>query len=92
VTTLTLIGKPDCHLCEVAEQIVETVVSELPPEVADRVTIDHASITEDAALYDKWWEKIPVILVDGELHTHWRVSADRLRATLLAADTEGASA
>jgi hypothetical protein len=92
VTTLTLIGKPDCHLCEVAEQIVETVVSELPPAVADRVTIDHASIADDAALYDKWWEKIPVILVDGELHAHWRVSADRLRATLLAADTEGASA
>lgn len=92
VTTLTLIGKPDCHLCDVAEQIVETVVGELPERVADRVTIEQASIADDAALYDKWWEKIPVVLIDGELHAHWRVSADRLRAALLAADTQGASA
>ncbi|MDZ5145987.1 glutaredoxin family protein [Microbacterium testaceum] len=92
MTTLTLIGKPDCHLCDVAEQIVETVVAELPEGAAERVTIEQASIADDAALYEKWWEKIPVVLIDGELHAHWRVSADRLRAALLAADTQGASA
>ncbi|WP_026095633.1 glutaredoxin family protein [Microbacterium sp. B19] len=92
MTTLTLIAKPDCHLCDVAEQIVETVVAELPDDVADRVLVERASIAEDAALYEQWWEKIPVVLIDGELHTHWRVSADRLRAALLAADPEGASA
>jgi len=92
VTTLTLIAKPDCHLCDVAEQIVETVVAELPDDVADRLVIERASIAEDSALYEQWWEKIPVVLIDGELHTHWRVSADRLRAALLAADPEGASA
>lgn len=92
MTTLTLIGKPDCHLCDVAEQIVETVVGELPAEVADRLVVEQASIAEDAALYERWWEKIPVLLIDGELHAQWRVSADRLRAALLAADPEGASA
>lgn len=92
MTTLTLIGKPDCHLCDVAEQIVETVVGELPNGAADRVAIEQASIADDTALYEKWWEKIPVVLIDGELHAHWRVSADRLRAALLAADTQGASA
>lgn len=92
MTTLTLIGKPDCHLCDVAEQIVETVVGELPAEVADRLVIEQASIAEDTGLYERWWEKIPVVLIDGELHAHWRVSADRLRAALLAADPEGASA
>jgi hypothetical protein len=92
VTTLTLIGKTDCHLCDVAEQIVETVVADLPSEVAARVVIERASIAQDAALYERWWEKIPVVLLDGELHAHWRVSADRLRAALLAADLEGASA
>jgi len=92
VTTLTLIGKPECHLCDVAEQIVETVVGELPADVAERITIEQASIADDAALYEKWWEKIPVVLIDGELHAHWRVSADRLRAALVAADSEGVSA
>ncbi|KQR86777.1 MULTISPECIES: glutaredoxin family protein [unclassified Microbacterium] len=92
MTTLTLIGKPGCHLCDVAEQIVEAVVADLPADVADRVEIAHASIADDTALYEKWWEKIPVILIDGELHAHWRVSADRLRAALLASEPEGASA
>jgi len=92
VTTLTLIGKPDCHLCEVAEQIIETVVAELPPEIGDRIVIEQASIADDVALHERWWEKIPVVLIDGELHAHWRVSADRLRAALVAADTEGVSA
>ncbi|MCW2165473.1 Glutaredoxin-like domain (DUF836) [Microbacterium hydrothermale] len=92
MTTLTLIGKPACHLCEVAEQIVDTVIEGLPADVADRISVEHASIAEDAALYATWWEKIPVVLIDGDLHAYWRVSADRLRAALMAADTQGASA
>jgi hypothetical protein len=82
VTTLTLIGKPDCHLCDVAREVVETVVAELPE---DAVVVDERSILEDPALYELWWEKIPVVLIDGTLHGHWRVSPDRLRAALSAA-------
>lgn len=92
MTTLTVIGKPGCHLCDVAEQIVETVVADLPAAVADRVEVEQASIADDSELYEKWWEKIPVILIDGELHAQWRVSADRLRAALLASEPQGASA
>ena len=79
MTTVTLIGKPDCHLCDVAREVVETVVAELPE---DRVEVDELSIADDPALYAQWWEKIPVVLIDGELHGHWRVSPDRLRAAL----------
>jgi len=79
VTTLTLIGKPDCHLCDVAREVVETVVAELPE---DSVILEERSILEDPALYELWWEKIPVVLIDGTLHGHWRVSPDRLRAAL----------
>ena len=82
MTTVTLIGKPDCHLCDVAREVVETVVAELPE---DRVEVDELSIADDPALYARWWEKIPVVLIDGELHGHWRVSPDRLRAALDAA-------
>jgi hypothetical protein len=81
VTTHTLIGKPDCHLCDVAREVVETVVAELPE---DAVVVDERSILEDPALYELWWEKIPVVLIDGNLHGHWRVSPDRLRAALTA--------
>ncbi len=85
MTTLTVIGKPECHLCDVAEEIVEAVVADLPDDVADSVAVERLSILEDAALYERWWEKIPVVLIDGALHAHWRVSADRLRDALLAA-------
>jgi len=81
VTTLTLIGKPDCHLCDVAREVVETVVADLPE---DAVEVDERSIVDDPALYALWWEKIPVILIDGSLHAHWRVSPERLRAALTA--------
>jgi hypothetical protein len=79
MTTLTLIGKPDCHLCDVAREVVETVVADLPE---DAVEVEELSIADDPALYAAWWEKIPVVLIDGELHGHWRVSPDRLRAAL----------
>ena len=80
MTTLNLIGKPDCHLCDVAREVVETVVAELPEDAVD---IEELSIADDPALYALWWEKIPVVLIDGELHGHWRVSPERLRAALL---------
>lgn len=82
MTTLTLIGKPDCHLCDVASEIIDAVVAELPDAAAERIEIVEASIQEDPALYELWWEKIPVVLIDGELHAHWRLSPDRLRQAL----------
>ncbi|WP_194762862.1 glutaredoxin family protein [Microbacterium sp. UFMG61] len=90
MTTLTLIGKPDCHLCDVASDIIDAVVAELPDAAAERIEIVEASIQEDPALYELWWEKIPVVLIDGELHAHWRLSADRLREALEEAVQEDA--
>ncbi|MEV7609944.1 glutaredoxin family protein [Microbacterium sp. NPDC089320] len=85
MTTLTLIGKPDCHLCDVASEIIDAVVAELPDAAAERIEIVEASIADDPVLYELWWEKIPVVLIDGDLHAHWRLSADRLRDALEAA-------
>ncbi|WP_431802908.1 glutaredoxin family protein [Microbacterium sp. bgisy203] len=83
MTTLTLISKPDCHLCEVAREIVDTVVAEIDDE--GEVEVEELSILDDPALYATWWEKIPVVLIDGRLHAHWRVDAARLRTALTAA-------
>jgi len=83
VTTLTLIGKPDCHLCDVAHGVVEQVIAGLPERVAEHVDVVERSIADDAELYTQWWEKIPVVLIDGRLHAHWRVAPDRLHEALL---------
>ncbi|MEQ4611433.1 glutaredoxin family protein, partial [Streptomyces cavourensis] len=39
-------------------------------------------ITEDEELYKEYWEQIPVVLIDGEQHTFWRVDPARLRKAL----------
>ena len=82
MTALTIVGKPDCHLCDVAREVVDAVIAELPDDTADRIEVAEASINDDPALYELWWEKIPVVLIDGELHAHWRVSPERLRERL----------
>jgi hypothetical protein len=81
VPTLTIISKPDCHLCDVAREIVDLVVADLPE---DEVQVEEFSILDDPELYRQWWEKIPVILIDDRLHAHWRLDAGRLRAALRA--------
>ncbi|MEU1177456.1 glutaredoxin family protein [Streptomyces sp. NPDC005820] len=73
---VTLIGKPDCHLCEDAQAVIEKVCGELG------VSWVKKDITQDKALHDAYWEQIPVVLVDGRQHTFWRVDETRLRKEL----------
>ncbi|MCX4882695.1 MULTISPECIES: glutaredoxin family protein [unclassified Streptomyces] len=74
--TVTLIGKPDCHLCDDARLVVEKVCGELG------VPWEEKDITRDEGLHDEYWEQIPVVLVDGLQHTFWRVDEGRLRKEL----------
>ncbi|CAB4933165.1 MAG: glutaredoxin family protein [Actinobacteria bacterium] len=73
---VTVIGKPDCHLCDDARAQVMAVCAELGIEWQER------SILDDPGLYDEYWEKIPVILIDGRVHDYWRVDQQRLRGAL----------
>jgi glutaredoxin len=74
--TVTLIGKPGCHLCDDARVVIEKVAGELG------AAVDERDITRDEELYRKYWEQIPVVLVDGEQHDFWRVDEGRLRRAL----------
>jgi glutaredoxin len=76
--TVTLIGKPGCHLCDDARTVVQKVAAETGAVVEER------DITQEPELHDRYWEQIPVVLVDGEQHTFWRVDERRLRAALTA--------
>jgi glutaredoxin len=75
---VTVVGKPDCHLCQQAVEVVTSVCEELGQSF--RIL----SITDDPELADLYWEKIPVILVDGKPFDFWRVNRDRLVAKLSA--------
>lgn len=73
---VTLIGKPGCHLCDDARTQIAAVCA----ESAD--SWHELSIEDDPALYDEYWERIPVVLVDGRPHDFWRVDPQRLRVAL----------
>lgn len=73
---ITLLSKPGCHLCDDARAVVERVASDLG------VAWEEIDITSDPDLQAKWWEQIPVTLVDGVQHDYWRVDEQRLRSAL----------
>ncbi|MEN2738147.1 glutaredoxin family protein [Microbacterium sp. X-17] len=86
MTTITLIRKDGCHLCDVARGVVDQVLAEFPEDEAERIELVESSIEDDPELHARWWEKIPVVLIDGHLHAHWRVNPERLRAALTDAE------
>jgi hypothetical protein len=73
---ITLIGKPGCHLCDEARTTVAKVAGDLG------VGWEELSILDDPDLHARYWEQIPVTLVDGRPHDFWRVSEQRLRGAL----------
>jgi len=81
---LTLIGKPGCHLCDDARDVIAAVVADLPADAA-AVSVSEVSILDDAELHERYVEEIPVVLIDGRVHTYWRVDPSRLRTALLEA-------
>ena len=82
---LTLIGKPGCHLCDDAREVVQAVVAEVEAaDAAPRIAFDERSILDDAALAERYAEEIPVVLIDGEVHDYWRIDPVRLKTALLA--------
>jgi glutaredoxin len=69
---LTLITRQQCHLCDVAKEAIARV-SEVSGEQWREVDVD-----SDPQLQDEYWDRVPVILLDGKEHGYWRVEEDRL--------------
>ncbi|RWZ50996.1 glutaredoxin family protein [Labedella phragmitis] len=81
---ITLIGKPDCHLCDDARSVVESVVAEVASRSdGPEITVEELSIADDEPLRERYWEMIPVVLIDGRQHCYWRVDAGRLTNAIL---------
>ena len=75
-TRVVLIGKPGCHLCDVARGVVEIVCAE-----AD-VDFTEVNIWDDPGSADRYADRVPVLLVDGAEVAQFRVDAQRLRTVL----------
>jgi glutaredoxin len=74
---ITLLTRPGCHLCEDARVVVARVAADLG------VGWEERDITASPDDLRRYWEQIPVTLVDGVQHDFWHVSEARLRAALL---------
>lgn len=73
---VVLLGRPGCHLCDAAREVVVRVTGELG------VSWSEQSIDDDPELLRRYAEQIPVTFVDGRRHDFWRVDETRLRAAL----------
>jgi glutaredoxin len=81
-TTVTLIAKPGCHLCDDARAVVDRVLDELDRDGVG-VRLVERDILEEPELAARYAEDIPVVLVDGRMHGRWRIDAAALREDLL---------
>lgn len=85
---ITLISKPGCHLCGPVREVIQRVARDLGVRWVE------LSILDDPGLEAAYHDLIPVTLVDGVEHDHWRLSERRLRRALAntgAGDDPGAS-
>ena len=73
---ITLLSKPGCQLCDEARAVIERVAADTG------VTWDEVDVSGDGELLSKWWEQLPVTLIDGVQHDYWRVDEARLRKAL----------
>ena len=58
--TITVYSKPDCHLCDVAKDVIERCRSK-----AD-FTVEIIDISQKPELFARYQNDIPVILLDGK--------------------------
>jgi glutaredoxin len=60
VSVVTVYSKPDCHLCAEAVTVLRGLQAQLPFELRE------LDISDDDALLRAYFERIPVVEVDGE--------------------------
>jgi glutaredoxin len=58
--TVTLYGRPGCHLCDDARAALEQVRAACP------FRLEEIDIESDDALLRRYMERIPVVALDGE--------------------------
>ncbi len=68
--------KNDCSLCDIAKAVVEKVLADFPAQMA------LTDIESDPELLERYREKIPVILINGEENFVYKVHETTLRKKL----------
>ena len=76
-TLVTMYSRRNCHLCEVAKEVVESARNE-----AD-FDFEVVFIDGDAGLEKEYGEEVPVTLINGKRHDYFRVDRARFIEAVL---------
>ena len=73
---VTLYGRPGCHLCDEARDLLLRVRAEQP------FALQEVDIERDDELFKRYLERIPVVCIDGEELFEYHVDEATLRRRL----------
>lgn len=76
VRHVTLLTRIDCHLCEQAREIVSASTA------AAGSSWSEIDVDDDPENRAEYGDRVPVVLIDGVEHAHFRVDPVRLMAAL----------
>lgn len=81
-----LFGKPDCHLCEDAKRLLQTL------QVTHPFTLHEINIAECESLQTQYGEEIPVVFINGRKAFKYRIDAKQFVRRLQRAQRHASSA
>ena len=70
-TKVTIYTRQNCHLCEVAKEVVESARNEVKFE------FEVIFIDGDVELENLYGEEVPVTMINGKRHDYFRVDRTR---------------
>ena len=76
-TQVTIYSRQNCHLCEVAKDVVESAKNEA------EFDFEVVFIDGDASLEKEYGEEVPVTLINGKRHDYFRVDRTRFIEAIL---------
>jgi glutaredoxin len=74
---VTMYSRRNCHLCEVAKEVVESARNQAEFE------FEVVFIDGDAGLEKEYGEEVPVTLINGKRHDYFRVDRARFIEAVL---------
>jgi Glutaredoxin and related proteins len=74
---ITLIGRDECPLCDDARKAINDVIAG-----HSNVEFEEVNLEDNPLWKDLYGELIPVVLINGEEHAHWKVEPDTLRQAI----------
>lgn len=74
MVVITLYSKAGCHLCDEAREHLETVAAEREFDLRE------VDIRRDPELFERYRDRIPVIVVDGEERLEGRIEEEDVQA------------